>query len=173
MEKIDKHVLNGQIINWEKTYSLNTEVFGDEPSEVARKTAELFRQEGSTNILELGGGQGRDTLYFASQGFNVTCLDYAAEGVKNIAQKAQEAGLSHAINVICHDVRQSLPFTDASFDACYSHMLFCMALTTVELVFLSQEIRRILKPGGLNVYTVRHTGDSHYGTGISRGEDMY
>jgi hypothetical protein len=30
-----------------------------------------------------------------------------------------------------------------------------------------------MRPTGLNVYTVRHTGDPHYGTGIHRGEDMY
>lgn len=48
-----------------------------------------------------------------------------------------------------------------------------MALTTSELEFLSDEVRRVLKPGGLNIYTVRHTGDPHYGTGIHRGEGMY
>ncbi len=52
-------------------------------------------------------------------------------------------------------------------------MLFCMALNTSELVFLSREIRRVLRPGGLHVYTVRHTGDAHYRTGIHRGEEMY
>jgi len=52
-------------------------------------------------------------------------------------------------------------------------MLFCMALTTAELEFLSQEVKRVLKPGGICIYTVRHTGDPHYGTGIHRGEDMY
>lgn len=48
-----------------------------------------------------------------------------------------------------------------------------MALTTHELEFLSQEVRRVLKPNGINIYTVRHTRDAHYGTGIHRGEDMY
>jgi SAM-dependent methyltransferase len=64
-------------------------------------------------------------------------------------------------------------FEDNGFDACYSHMLFCMPLTTEELVRLSAEVLRVLKPGGLHVYTVRHTADPHYGTGILRGEDMY
>jgi hypothetical protein len=41
------------------------------------------------------------------------------------------------------------------------------------LEFLSQEIRRILSPGGLNIYTVRHTGDAHYRAGIHRGEDLW
>ena len=52
-------------------------------------------------------------------------------------------------------------------------MLYCMVLTTPEIDRLSAEIRRVLVPGGLNVYTVRHTADAHYKTGVHRGEDMY
>jgi hypothetical protein len=48
-----------------------------------------------------------------------------------------------------------------------------MALTTVELEHLSGEVRRVLMPGGICVYTVRHKGDAHYQTGTHRGEDMY
>jgi len=52
-------------------------------------------------------------------------------------------------------------------------MLYCMALTTSELEFLSKEILRVLKPGGLNIYTVRNTTDAHFQTGINRGENMW
>lgn len=166
-------VLDAQNPHWEKTYTKNPEMFGDEPSEPARKAVEVFTEAGAKYLLELGGGQGRDTIYFAQNGLTVTTLDYAEEGVTAIAGKAEKFGFSQAIKALRHDVRNPLPFPDASFDVCYSHMLFCMALTTVELEFLSSEIRRVLKPGGLNIYTVRHTGDIHYGTGIHRGEDMY
>ena len=72
-----------------------------------------------------------------------------------------------------HDVRESLPAGDCSFDACYSHMLFCMALTTKELVALLGEILRVLRPGGLCVYTARNTADPDFGRGIHRGEALY
>ncbi len=52
-------------------------------------------------------------------------------------------------------------------------MLYCMAITNAEAEQLSQEILRVLKPGGLNFFTVRHTGDPHLGTGIYRGGEMY
>ena len=52
-------------------------------------------------------------------------------------------------------------------------MLYNMALTMGELESLSEEIRRVLKPNGVNVYTARNTSDLHYRTGIQRGEDMY
>ncbi len=70
-------------------------------------------------------------------------------------------------------MRLALPFAEGSFDACYSHMLFTMALTTEELEALAGEVRRVLRPGGLCIYTVRHTGDAHYGAGRSLGDDRY
>ena len=36
-----------------------------------------------------------------------------------------------------------------------------------------KEAYRVLKTGGINIYTVRHTGDADYGSGAHRGEDLY
>ncbi len=170
---LDKEALSKQKQHWESTFSSKPDMFGDSPSEAAIKAAETFKKEGKTNILELGGGQGRDTLFFAQNGFTVHVLDYCQSGIETISKKADAMGLSLRITAKCHDVRKPLPFDDDTFDGCFSHMLYCMALTTQELEFLSSEIRRVLKTGGLNIFTVRHTGDAHYGTGIHRGEDLY
>ncbi len=71
-----------------------------------------------------------------------------------------------------HDVRDPLPLSDASVDAVFAHMLLCMALSTKEIRALVSEVCRVLRPGGAFVYTVRHTGDSHYGTGTAHGDDI-
>ena len=52
-------------------------------------------------------------------------------------------------------------------------MLYCMALSMRELEYLNSEIHRILKPKGINVYTVRHTSDGDYKNGVHIGEDLY
>jgi SAM-dependent methyltransferase len=70
-------------------------------------------------------------------------------------------------------VHDPLPLSDSAVDAVYSHMLFNMALSTVDLERLSAEVHRVLRPGGLHVYTVRHTGDAHYGAGVPHGDDMF
>lgn len=111
--------------------------------------------------------------FFASGLLNPRGGVYSEPGVITIQEKAQAGGFSQSVSALRHDVRQRLPFEDNTFDACYSHMLFCMALTTADLEFLSHEVKRVLKPGGICTYTVRHTSDPHYGTGIHRGEDMY
>ena len=168
-----KDLLDAQRIHWQKTFVQNPEMFGSEPSQPARAAAELFEKEGKTSILELGGGQGRDTLFFARAGFQVHVLDYSDSAVNAIIEKARQLGLTGSVTALRHDVREGLPFNDESFDGCYSHMLYCMALTTAELERLSAEVRRVLRPNGLHIYTVRHTSDPDYGKGIHRGEDLY
>ncbi len=100
-------------------------------------------------------------------------MDYSQSGVDSITKQANILGLDELITVENHDIRKPLPFKEESFDGCFSHMLFCMAFRTKELKNLSNEIHRVLKPGGINIYTVRHTEDSDYGIGIHRGEDLY
>jgi SAM-dependent methyltransferase len=170
---LDRDVLNGQQTHWEKAFAKKRDMFGEAPSAAAVRAAAIFKKHGRTRILELGAGQGRDTLFFAQNGFRVQVLDYTEEGTENIRQKAAAHLLENRITVTRHDVRQPFPFRKNSFDGCYSHMLYCMALTTQELRQLNEQIRRVLLPGGLNIYTVRHTGDPQYGQGIHRGEDLY
>lgn len=172
-DMIGARILNAQHRHWQATFASRPEMFGSEPSDAARRASELFAREGKQKVLELGSGQGRDTLFLARSGLDVTALDYSEPGLQELCAKAEGAGLTSRITTAPHDIRKPLPFEANTFDACFSHMLYCMALTTSELEFLSREVGRVLKPGGLNIYTVRHTGDSHYGTGLHRGEDMY
>lgn len=148
-------------------------MYGDEPSEAAVAAADEFAAADVATLLELGAGQGRDTLYLARRGFQVHALDFAPEGLEEIEAKAGAAGLADRVTIALHDARQRIPFADAAFDASYSHMLLCMALTTSELEQLVADLRRVVRPGGVVVYSVRTTDDAHYGAGIAHGDDMY
>jgi SAM-dependent methyltransferase len=163
----------GQEGHWNKTYSGNRGFFGEGPSEFAQTAVKLFKDAAVGTVLELGCGQGRDTLLFAKEGFQVTALDYSEAGLLNLQGSAREIGFSDRIATRSFDVRKPLPFPEGSFDACYSHMLLCMELSTAELKFLLGEVRRVLKPGGLGLYSVRNTFDKHFGTGTHKSEGMY
>lgn len=89
----------------------------------------------------------------------MTALEIAPGTVETISANARAAGLASMVSVARHDMRQPLPLPDDSIDTSYSHMLFCMALTTGELEHLALELRRVLRPGGLVIYTARtHLG---------------
>lgn len=169
----DHAARDAQQTYWATTYTKNPRMFGEDPSAPARAAAELFDAAGTKEILELGAGYGRDTLFFAHRGFQVMALDYAEEGLATLQADAQAAHVADRVQVQRHDVRLPLPFPDQCFDACYSHMMLNMALTTDELARLVGQVLRVLRPGGLHIYTVRTTDDPHYRKGISHGDEMY
>ena len=170
---MDKKKLNQQSQHWEKKFSSKPEMFGLEPSIAAKKSLILFKEKKIKNIVELGAGLGRDTIFFAKNSISVTALDYSFSAIKIINQKAEKNNLSNLILTKVFDIRKKLPFKDNSVDLCFSHMLYCMALSNFDIENLNKEILRILKPGGFNIYTVRHTGDGDYKNGTHIGEDLY
>ncbi|GAA2115117.1 class I SAM-dependent methyltransferase [Streptomyces synnematoformans] len=133
----------------------------------------MFRAAGARDVLELGAGHGRDALFFAREGFTVQATDFSPVGLEQLRDVACSQGVDERVATAVHDVREPLALPDASVDAVFAHMLLCMALSTKELHALVGEVRRVLRPGGTFVYTVRHTGDAHYGAGTAHGDDIY
>jgi SAM-dependent methyltransferase len=170
---LDSEILNKQSQHWENNFSSKPEMFGVSPSNPASYTLDIFKKNNVKNMIELGAGQGRDSLLFAKNDIHVHALDYSPSGINKISEKVSEFELQNKVNAQLFDVRERLPFKDQSIDGCYSHMLYCMALTFEEIENLNNEVHRVLKHGGLNVFTVRNIEDGDYQNGIHRGEDLY
>lgn len=164
---------SAQRTHWQHTYSAHPHMYGAEPSEPGRYAVELFRRAGAQDVLELGCGHGRDTLALLHAGVTVHALDFSATALGQLREHAAAAGWAEQLTTVLHDVRNQLPYRDVSFDAIYAHLLLCMALTTPELETVVGEVARVLRASGLFVYTVRHTGDAHYGIGVPHGDDMW
>ena len=165
--------LRGQRAHWVEALGSRADRYGSGPSAPAQAALDRFQAAGARDLLELGAGQGRDSVFFAAHGLRVEALDFADSGVAAIRDKTRAAGLEHLVTATEHDCADALPFAAASFDACYSHMLYCMALPTPRLAALSAEVLRVLRPGGLQVYTVRSTADPDCGVGRCHGDDMF
>lgn len=159
--------------HWQGTYTANPEMYGAEPSAPAVYAGRRFRAAGAATVLELGAGHGRDTLHFAHQGFMVIATDFSSVALRHLRDAASHRSLDRRVLPAVHDVREPLPLAVASVDAVYAHMLLSMALSTGEIEALVGEVRRVLRPGGTFVYTVRHTGDAHYGAGVSHGDGIW
>jgi cyclopropane fatty-acyl-phospholipid synthase-like methyltransferase len=106
--------LEAQRAHWERVLPESADQFGADASDPARAAARRLRPENLTRVLELGAGQGRDTLLLAEQGFDVHALDYADSGVAAIRRKLAAAGLNDQADATRHVVRGPLPFGTAA-----------------------------------------------------------
>ena len=170
---MDQKKLDQQSQHWEASFSSKPEMFGHEPSIAAVKALKIFQKNNIKKILELGAGLGRDTIYFAKNGIEVEALDYSNTAIASINRKRNELKLDKLIETQLFDVRKKIPLHNEKFEGCFSHMLYCMALSNLDLQNLNDEVCRVLKKGGINIYTVRNTDDGDFKNGIHRGEDLY
>lgn len=52
---------------WNDVYAKDTAFFGDEPSRFAIACYDIMKKNDLKSVLEIGCGQGRDCLFFASK----------------------------------------------------------------------------------------------------------
>ena len=156
---------------WDKIYTHDSAFFGENPSDFAQKCYIYFKKCGVKRILELGCGQGRDTIFFASNGLDVHAIDASEVALDNINQKIREKNIS--LDLRHFKARQTLPYDDTYFDAVYSHMFYNMRFTDEELGFLFKESNRVLKNNGLLYFSVRSDKDVLYNKGKKIDNNIY
>jgi len=165
--------LNNQEEYWETNYTNKPKMFGLTPSFAAEEALKVFEKNNISNIIELGAGLGRDTIFFAKNNIKVEALDYSKTAVMSIKKKIKELNLSKFVSAKVFDVRKKLPFKNNSIQGIFSHMLYCMAFKNLEVQNLNNEILRVLEKGGINVYTVRNFEDGDYKNGVHIEDESY
>ena len=136
-----KHRLDLAAIHFDKIYASSTPPFQVEPS------AYLVRAVGGRTpgaALDIAMGQGRNALYLASQGWQVTGYDISEGGIA--AARAEAAARKLAINA----VRASHEDFDFGVDR-WDLIVMAYAFTPMEDAKFLQRVRDSLKPGGLIV----------------------
>ena len=149
---------------WDRAYQSDNAFFGDEPSSFAILCFDHMKSNNVKKVLEIGAGHGRDTMFFASNGLEVESLDYSNTGIGIINKKANENKLP--VKSHLHDAKKPLPFKDACFAAAYSHIRSNVKFSQADLHSVLSEIRRVLKPYGLNYFSVRNHNDKFYGNRV-------
>jgi SAM-dependent methyltransferase len=118
--------------------------------------------------------EGRDTLFFASKGIDVTAIDFSSIAIKGLIKHSKERNLLNNNHTSIFDPRYSpIPFSKDEFHVVYSHMFFNMRFTWEHLKFMFEEIRRVLKYDGLNFFSVRNHNDKSYGQVTKIDNDIY
>ena len=111
---------------------------------------------GSTPVLELGCGSGRDTAVLAAAGCRVVGVDLSAQAIAN-AQARVPSGEFH-----CQDLRAAFPLATASVGVIVAS-LSLHYFTWKETLALAERIHEALLPGGVLLCRLNSVNDHHYG----------
>jgi len=111
-------------------------------------------------VVDLGSGIGRNTIYLAQQGFNVTAIDFIQEALDQLSEKVNNLNLSKNIKIVKGNIAEVLPFRDNAFDSAID-IVSSISLNLSEMAIFESEVRRIVKPNGLFL-TYIHSRDDEY-----------
>ena len=86
--------------SFDNTYDENPEMFGHPYKELQDYFNKRMRRG---TLLDLGCGQGRDSIFLASLGYQVTAVDSSKVGINQMIKEAQTMGLE--IDGIANDIQ--------------------------------------------------------------------
>lgn len=111
------------------------------------------------NVLDIGSGPGRNAIYLANLGFNVTAIDFIDAALNQLSEKVKRLGLDN-IKVMKVDISQLLPFENNQFGWAID-IVTTISLDDEELRKFERELRRVIKPGGLFLTYVHSQSDEY------------
>lgn len=141
----------------------------EKPTIFATQVVKYFPQNGK--LLDLGAGQGQDSFFFASQGYEVVVADFSKKAL-DLAKKRAPVELSDKLTFEEVDMSNPLPYNAESFDVVYSH-LGLHYFDTPRTQALFDEIYMTLKPGGIFATLTNSIHDPEFGQGEQIEKQYY
>ncbi len=78
--------------SYDERYAAQEYHWGTKPSAICARVLQLMPPESPLSLLDIGCGEGRNAVYFASKGYKVTAFDLSAAGVAKTERLAKTAG---------------------------------------------------------------------------------
>ena len=119
-------------------------------------------------LLELGCGEGNDSIFFAQQGHQVVATDFSDVIIEQNQNDSDNSNVKFDIL----DMMKPFAFADDRFDVIYAR-LSLHYFSDVITRRLLREISRVLKPDGNAYFMCKSTADSLYGKGARIEADIY
>ena len=156
---------------WDKVYSQNFMTMWYPNEDIIRFCSRLIRKrlthdtyevkKNAETVLDLGCGNGRHAIYFAREGLKASGIDVSEKAIEWAVDWAQREGLD--VDFRTGDI-SNLPYADESFDVVVSHGVLDHVRAELAVTAVNQ-VRRILRVGGLFYCDLRCADDFEYGTG--------
>jgi SAM-dependent methyltransferase len=152
---------------WDARFAAEDYVFGTEPNVFLAGAAGRLRP--GWKALVLADGEGRNGVWLARQGLEVTTVDFSAEGVAKARRLAERFGVT--IRTVVADLNH-WDWREAAFDVVVG--VFMQVFAPPERAEIFARMKRALKPGGLLLLQGYRPEQIAYGTGgPSTRENLY
>ncbi|EEL70444.1 Methyltransferase [Bacillus mycoides] len=149
---------------WDDRFKSDEYYYGEEPNTFIQEQA--FRLANYNKVIAFAEGEGRNAVFLARKGHEVTAIDYSESGLEKTKKLAEK----YDVNVHTKKVdllTDGLP--DNEFDAAI--MVFGHFHTDNQKMVLNKMIYMI-RPGGLIMFEVYSKKQLNYGTGGPKDIDM-
>jgi len=114
-----------------------------------------WKQNGWTRVLDVGAGQGHDSILFAQNGFAVSSLDINQFSMDRLAKMAAVQKLN--IKTFVADATK-MPFADGAFDAVWANQVVDLSgCDNIQKII--SEMCRVVKPDGEIYFTLNYNGE--------------
>ena len=155
---------------WNTIYSKQN-YFGTGPTILALEAHELIKNNSITNILELGCGQGRDSLFFANFGHNVIATDISENAINSVKKIKNEQNIGN-LELHLHDSLNPFNFTDLKFELIYSNLAL-QFFNLKQLSGILSNIKKIMKPNSFFLFSTKKSGDKYFNFGNKLSENSF
>ncbi len=102
--------------NYEKWYEGDDYYWGTDPGDFLDELINLCPPSVSTKVLDIGCGEGKDAVYMAQKGYEVSAFDLTENGIRKTIALAENRGVK--INAYVDDINTF--DTDEQYDIIYS-----------------------------------------------------
>lgn len=129
---------------WKSAYTSRSPLFGEMPTDCVKELTKLLKR--GAKVLDLGCGDGRDTLFMLKHGFSVVAVDAVDVAIERLKHRAAAHRVDDRLQVHILDVME-LPLPEAEYDA-------VVGVTILDHLYEDQRsqlldrIKQGVRPGG-------------------------
>lgn len=149
---------------WNARFAETTPAYGEAPNAFVVQEAGRLPEGG--RVLLPGDGQGRNSVWLARQGFDVSCVDWSEEGLKRARALAEREGVQ--VETVCADLSTWI-WPEGIFDGVVAIHLHLPPSTRPAV---HRAMLRALKPGGALLLEAFDLEQINYSSGGPNRLDM-
>lgn len=134
---------------YEEEYRKSGYYWGTAPSKMCYRVLELIPPIRPLKLLDIGCGEGKDAVFFARNGYDVSAFDISDSGIEKTKRLADQTGVN-----VCVFKADLLDFRlDTNYDILFSSgVLHYIKLELREEIFCNY--KRFTNPDGIHVFNV-------------------